>query len=177
MTRPKTVEEHVRWLVDLEEIKRLKARYCRYVDTKQWDKLATLFAPGTTFEGFGSAPPGADAAMFISGISKRLADVVSIHHCHMPEIEMTGAETARGLWSMMDYLEFPADSAPKEAPGSRGFYGWGYYEEEYKRTGPNTGDPWQFTFLRLTRQRIDPLPADHPARRAGVLAPSPSWIA
>ena len=164
--------DDVRFLADLERIKTLKARYCRFVDTKQWSRLATLFAADTRFDGFGSAPAGSNAATFIAGISKRLANVVSIHHVHTPEIEFTGPDTARGIWPMVDYLQFPKDAPPREAPDSPGFVGWGYYEEEYRREG---GD-WKFSFLRLVRLRIDPLAKDHPAVRPGLLAPSPDWL-
>ncbi len=159
-------------LSDLEAIRQLKARYCRFIDTKQWSRLAGLFCDQTRFDGFGSAPPGSDEKVFIAGISKRLADVVSIHHCHTPEIAFTGADSARGLWQMMDYLQFPADAPPREAPDASGFWGFGYYEEEYRRVG----DDWKFTFLRLTRLRIDPLPKDYPAVRRGFMAPTPEWL-
>ena len=36
-----------------------KARYCRFIDTKQWERLASLFTSDCRFEGLGSAPPGA----------------------------------------------------------------------------------------------------------------------
>jgi hypothetical protein len=160
-------------LVDIEEIKQLKARYCRFIDTKQWDRLAGLFTADVRFDGFGSAPTGADAGMFISGISKRLANAVAIHHVQAPEISLTGPYTARGIWSMMDYLEFPADGpGPREVPGSRGFMGYGHYEEEYRKEG----GVWKFSFLRLTRMRMDPLPADHPLPRPGFLAATPRWL-
>lgn len=165
-------DEPAAMLLDREHIKELKARYCRFIDTKQWDRLATLFTPETRFDGFGSAPSGSDAATFVAGISRRLAGAISIHHCHMPEISFTGAGRARGIWSMMDYLEFPPDAVPKEAPESRGFMGYGYYEEEYVRSE----GVWRFSRLRLARMRIDPLPADHPAARPGLLAPSPGWL-
>lgn len=165
-------QDDVRQLLDLEGIRQLKARYCRFIDTKQWNRLAGLFADDTRFDGFGSAPPGADVATFISGISKRLADVVSIHHCHTPEITFTGPDTARGIWQMMDYLQFPPDAPPREAPDSQGFWGFGYYEEEYRRVG----NDWKFSFLRLGRLRIDPLGKDHPAVRPGFMAPNPTWL-
>jgi hypothetical protein len=31
-------------LVDVEAIKQLKARYCRYLDTKDWNQWRTVFA-------------------------------------------------------------------------------------------------------------------------------------
>jgi len=163
---------HAEHLYDLEQIKQLKARYCRFVDTKQWSRLTNLFAPDTRFDGFGSAPTGATVADFIAGISQRLAHVVSIHHCHTPEITLTSETTARGIWPMVDYLQFPPDQPPREAPDSIGFVGWGYYEEEYRKVD----DGWRFTFLRLARQRIDPLPKGYPPVRQGFLPPTPDWL-
>jgi len=163
----------LRRLSDLEDIKRLKASYCRLLDTKQWSRLHALFLPEARFEGFGSAPSGADAAAFIQGVSTRLQDCITIHHCHMPEIEFLDATNARGIWAMMDYLEWPGGYSPREAPGQqRGFFGYGYYEEAYRKVS----DRWLFTSLRLTRQRIDALPADHPAPMKGLLSPSTDWL-
>lgn len=159
-------------LLAREQIKELKARYCRFIDTKQWDRLTGLFTSETRFDGFGSAPSGSDAAAFVAGISRRFVGVVSIHHCHMPEIAFTGPGAARGIWSMMDYVEFPADAVAREAPGSRGFMGYGFYEEEYVLVGGG----WRFRYLRLTRMRIDPLPADHPRSGTGLLPPTPGWL-
>ena len=56
-------------LLAQNEIRGLKARYCRFVDTKQWSRLAILFAADTRFDGFGSAPPGANAATACGGCS------------------------------------------------------------------------------------------------------------
>jgi hypothetical protein len=162
-----------RRLADLEGIKRLKAGYCRLLDTKQWPRLQALFAADCRFEGFGSAPSGADVATFVKGVSTRLQDCITIHHCHMPEIDFLDATRARGIWAMMDYLEWPAGFSPREAPGQqRGFFGYGYYEEEYCKVEGR----WLFSFLRLTRQRIDPIPADHPSPMKGLLAPSTNWL-
>lgn len=168
-----TDAELLRRLSDLEDIKRLKARYCRLLDTKQWSRLQALFLPEARFEGFGSAPSGAGPDVFIQGVSTRLKDCITIHHCHTPEIEFLDATNARGIWAMMDYLEWPDGYTPREAPGKqRGFYGYGYYEEAYRKAG----DRWLFAFLRLVRQRIDPLTADHPAPMKGLLSPSTDWL-
>ncbi|MEZ5817535.1 MAG: nuclear transport factor 2 family protein [Hyphomicrobiaceae bacterium] len=165
---PFTLED----LLAIEAIKDLKARYCRFVDTKQWERLATLFTPETKLYGFGSVGDGGTPDAFVAGLASRLARVISIHHVTSPEISLTGTDTARGIWPMMDYLEFPEGEAPKEAPGSRGFVGWGHYEEEYRRTP----DGWKFTFMRLTRLRIDPLRADHPHPLAGRFSHAKTWI-
>lgn len=160
-------------LMDLERIKQLKAQYCRYIDTKQWDRLREIFLPDVRFEGLGSAPTGADLDAFIQGISNRMRTAVAIHHCHMPEIVFTGPDSARGVWAMMDYVDWPEGPSPREAPEHRGFMGFGHYEEEYRRVG----EGWKIAFLRLTRLRVDPIPHGHPKPKPGLLAHSPAWLA
>ena len=88
------------YLLSADAIRQVKARYCRYIDTKQWDKLGGLFTADCRFEGLGSAPPGADVATFVAGVSSRLGPTISVHHCHTLEVVMTGADTARAVWAM-----------------------------------------------------------------------------
>jgi hypothetical protein len=64
----------------------------------------------------------------------------------MPEIEITGDGTARGIWAMFDYVEWD------EQDGERvGLQGYGHYREEYKR---EDGE-WRIARTRLERLRID----------------------
>lgn len=163
---------HATDLLDLEHIKQLKARYCRFVDTKQWERLRALFTEDVRFEGLGSAPMGATLDMFITGIATRFRDAVSIHYCPNPDIVITGPNTARGIWSMMDYVQWPVGFSPREAPDATGFRGFGHYEEEYRRVGTD----WKIAFLRLTRIRIDPLGAGNPQPSPGLLGLSPNWL-
>jgi len=169
-------QSDVQRLLDLEQIKQLKARYCRFIDTKQWQRLRSLFTDGARFEGFRAAPSGADADTFVKGVSTRLKDAISIHHCHTPEIVFTDASAARSVWAMMDYLEWPSPvNLPEALPGApptHGFYGFGHYEEEYRKIG----DDWKMHFVRLTRLRIDPLPEGRPAPGQILLAASPAWL-
>ncbi len=158
---------------DLEQIKQLKSRYCRYVDLKHWERLRGLFTPDARFEGLGSAPTGASVGQFIDGISHRLGPCVSIHHCHMPDIVFLDANRARGIWAMMDYLQWPQPLEIREAKGPVvGFTGYGHYEEEYRRTA----NGWRIALLRLTRMRIDPIFPGHPAPLAGFMAASDDWL-
>jgi hypothetical protein len=157
----------------LEDIRALKARYCRYIDTKQWDRLRGLFSADARFEGFGSAPDGSDADAFVRGVSTRLKDAVSIHHCHTPDIVFFGPSRARGVWAMQDHLEWPQPIRLKEAPEARGFVGFGHYEEEYVREA----GAWKMHLLRLTRLRIDPLPTGgNFPDAAGLRLASPRWL-
>jgi hypothetical protein len=66
----------------------------------------------------------------------------------MPEIEITGDDTARGIWAMFDYVEWP------EQDGRRvGLHGYGHYLEEYVRED----GAWYIARSRLERLRVDPL--------------------
>lgn len=130
----------------IEEIKRLKARYFRFVDEKKHDELAALFTPdarlvtdGVTWD---SPQQFADTIRTLTGAAP------SVHHGHMPEIEMTGDDTASGIWAMEDLLTFPAaDGAPE------GHNGYGQYRETYRKVD----GAWLIDSLELTRFRMDPL--------------------
>ena len=136
-------------LVDIEEIKRLKARYFRTLDRKEWDGFGLVFATDGRME----VPEG---EVDVRGreeikafISKTLDGVRTVHHGHMPEIEVTGPDTARGIWAMFDYVEFPTPEG-----GDRfGLRGYGHYTEEYVR---EDGE-WRIKHLHLSRIRIDSL--------------------
>lgn len=145
-------------LTQIEQIKQLKSRYCRYIDTKQWSALRALFADDARFEGFASAPAGSGPETFVEVVSKRLKDAVTVHQAHMPDIELIGANSARGVWAMSDYLEWPAKVKLADGSEAKGYYGFGHYEEEYRKQG----DAWKMQSLRLTRLRIVPLRDDHP---------------
>jgi hypothetical protein len=67
---------------------------------------------------------------------KLLAEVPTVHHGHMPEITLTGATTATGIWAMMDIVKL-----------GDGFRGYGHYHEEYVKIGGR----WRIRRLRLTR--------------------------
>lgn len=157
---------------DLIDILRLRSRYCRYIDTKQWVRLRALFTADARFEGFGSAPDGADADTFVKGVSTRLGDCVSIHQCHTPDIAFQGTDQARGVWAMYDLLQWPRPIALKEAPEAAGFSGYGHYEESYRREA----GVWKIEFVRLTRLRIDPLPAGSPPCIGSFRAASTDWV-
>jgi uncharacterized protein (TIGR02246 family) len=133
-------------LTAIEEIKQLKARYFRLMDTKQWEEWADVFTEDldARIEGVSDAPIGRDT--FVSSVSAMLADALTIHHGHMPEIEVTGPETARGIWAMFDYVKFTNPERQLELKG------YGHYHEEYRK-GPD--GRWRISSLRLSRLRVD----------------------
>jgi SnoaL-like domain len=88
-------------LIAMEEIKQLKARYFRYVDTKRWDLLPSVFSSDCTFSFEGVSPGRGDTYSsvddFMTGVKQILGNVTSVHHDHTPEITLIDDETASGI--------------------------------------------------------------------------------
>jgi hypothetical protein len=145
------MDDDVQRLLDREAIKETKARYFRYLDTKQWQLLRSLFTDDARLQA--THAEWDDMDQWIHDLAEMLGPARTVHQGHMPEITFTGADTARVIWAMHDFVEFP-----EVVDGRRGFVGFGHYEEEYRRTS----DGWKITFLRLTRLRLDPLLGVHP---------------
>jgi hypothetical protein len=126
----------------IEEIKQLKARYFRLMDTKQWEPWGEVFTRDgvlETNEGGPSRLEGRDEIVrTVSGILK---DSVTVHHGHMPEIALTGETTATGIWAMFDWVDMP----------QLVLRGFGHYEETYRVED----DRWRIATSRLTRLRRD----------------------
>ena len=74
-----------------------------------------------------------------------LDGAITVHHGHMSEIEITGPDTARGVWSMEDHIWFPA------ALGLGQLWGTGWYEEDYRRVAAR----WKIARMVLRRQRVE----------------------
>ena len=93
-------------LVEIEEIKRLKYRYARLLDTKQWDELATLFTPGATasYSGGQLSFEGRDAIMGFLRQVLGSPEILTVHAMGQPEIELTGPASARGTWALQDQV-------------------------------------------------------------------------
>jgi ketosteroid isomerase-like protein len=128
---------------DIETIKQLKARYFRTMDTKDWAGMRQVFTDDVvvdTSEAGGNVVQGGDEFMtFLQGV---IGDVVTVHHGHMPEIELTSPTTATGIWSMEDMLRWPDGSE---------LHGYGHYHETYEKTGGS----WRIKSTKLTRLRLD----------------------
>jgi hypothetical protein len=139
----------LRRLLDVEAIKRLKARYFRLMDTKRWEEWALVFAKDAVME-----VPEANMVNYgrdeiVQRVSSALQHARTAHHGHMPEIELTGPDTARGTWAMFDCVEWPRSES-----GARvGLQGYGHYHEEYVR---EDGE-WRIARTRLVRLRVDRL--------------------
>lgn len=140
-------------LTAIEEIKQLKARYFRSMDTKDWDGLTAVFAPDAELDVRGEAGDQSKAATdLVRGgptigafIRNAVYDLTTVHHGHMPEIEVTGDTTARGIWAMEDVLRWPEGGPLKTLQG------YGHYHETYRKID----GAWRIQSSRLSRLRVD----------------------
>ncbi|WNG89477.1 nuclear transport factor 2 family protein [Mycobacterium sp. ITM-2016-00317] len=130
-------------LAEIEAVKQLKARYCRYLDTKEWDGWRSLFADdlhSDTSRAGGKVIVGADE--FVAFTRKSLGDRATVHQVHAPEIELTSPTTARAVWALEDVVRL--------GPGIN-LRGYGHYRETYQKIDGR----WLITASTLTRLRED----------------------
>jgi hypothetical protein len=139
-------------LVAVEDIKRVKARYFRCMDTKDWNGFAEVFAPDAVMDMSEEAGKAAGddssvtrGAVAIAAMARAgMEGVQTVHHGHMPEIEVLSPTTARGVWAMEDLLRW--SSGPV-----RSLHGYGHYHDTYEK-----GDGgWRIKTTSLTRLRVD----------------------
>src|ERR1700755_1155776 len=79
---------------DIEAIKQLKARYFRLMDTKDWDGMAQVFAPDVQIDMTGAdGTVHTSVADFMPYLRQNIADVITVHHGHMPEITLLSETT------------------------------------------------------------------------------------
>ena len=141
-------------LLAAEDIKALKARYCRFLDTKDWAGLAGLFLDHAVLDvaqDTGNPPLGGREAI-IAQIRFAVDDAATSHQVHTPEIAFEGADVANGVWAMQDRVVWQVGKSP--LPGVASITGYGQYHETYRLTA----EGWQFASIRLTRFHIDSHP-------------------
>ena len=93
-------------LVEIEQIRQLKYRYVRFIDTKRWDDLTLLFTPDATASYGGGATECAGREAIMEFLVTSMADesMLTSHKVHQPEITLTGPTTATGVWALDDVV-------------------------------------------------------------------------
>ncbi len=131
-------------LLALEEIKLLKARRDRAVDTKDWDTYLSLHAPDHESKNDGF-PHWKSAEEMITNVRQLLGpEKISVHHSHTPEISFLSPTKATGIWAMEDNIFW------KQGEEDHWLRGFGFYHETYdKRDGK-----WLFTSRQLKRTHV-----------------------
>jgi SnoaL-like domain len=150
-------------MADVYQIQKLKARYFRFMDTRQWEDFGRLFTADLKFYIEDTRTPGASDPTFdgaralVDYLAASHPGKVTVHQGHMPEIEFTGPDTATGVWAMFDWVDDPGRGGA--------WQGFGHYHEKYVREPDGN---WRISEVRLTRLRVDKVEPRAPLRHVGI---------
>jgi Zn ribbon nucleic-acid-binding protein len=141
-------------LVAIEEIKQLKARYFRLLDTRDFDGMAMVFCKDAVFDctegglilpldgpSIGAAGPvkrGRDEIM--AWIRESFAQRTCVHHGHCHEITIDSETEAHGVIAMEDLIQ----AADRK---TRVVHAAGHYHERYRVEDGQ----WRIAATKLTR--------------------------
>lgn len=115
-------------LSDFEDIKVVKHRYFRGIDTADMAMLETLFTDDIEVDYRGGnyrAVLTGKADMMIFLVNSFHSGAMAMHHGHMPDITLTGDDTAEAIWYLEDIfinLEIPNHT-----------FGSAIYKDKYRR--------------------------------------------
>lgn len=142
------MSEELQLARDYIELCAAKARYCRFLDTKDWAAWRDLFTEDYALDiSEGTGIPvihGRDEA--IARVRASIGEAKTAHQVHTPEIRIDGDE-AHAIWAMQDRVVF--------GPGRPSITGYGHYHERWLRRD----GVWKIASLRLTRLHLDLQPA------------------
>ena len=147
-------------LIDIEAIKRVKYRYLRCIDQKLWDDLTEVLTEDCTaaYSGGKYSYDGRDAIIEFLRTSMGSQDFLSSHRCHHPEIDLTGPDTATGVWALEDVVIMKEwDLTVRGAAFYTDTYrrtpeGWRIDHTGYKRTYEEIQPRGNVDGLRLTAE-------------------------
>lgn len=116
-------------LREIEAIKRLKYRYFRCLDQKQWDELKECFIEEAT-SAYGDGQYSFAGREQIMGFLKNALGrptILTAHTGHHPEIDFASDHSATGIWALEDTV---IDLQNKVT-----IRGAGFYHDEYVKVG------------------------------------------
>lgn len=138
-------------LEDRNGIRAAKARYCRFLDVKNWLGFEALFtheAKISVFDVDGNALVSfRGGGEFSESAQRFLTGARSIHQVHNEEFSFESPSAASVIWSMEDYIVYP--DARRGEPSS--IHGYGHYLERWE----DRGDGWQISSLELRRTILE----------------------
>lgn len=137
-------------LVALDDIKQLRAKYWRCIDTKDWAGWGSVFTEDCTlvFDAAVSTggrdgqphPKVSGRQQMVEFVSGLLHQAVTVHQGHFPEIDFLSDSEATGIWPMEDIVEHAEVH----------IHGHGHYHDTYRKVDGK----WLISSVHLTRLRM-----------------------
>lgn len=121
-------------MTPFEQVRVAKARYCRFVDTKQWEAFSTLFVAAPEILVYDLADQlivsfdSRDA--YVAACQGYLVGAHSSHQVHNDELTQVSDTEISAVWSMEDCVIFPEADASADARPAR-HHGYGHYHETW----------------------------------------------
>jgi len=132
---------------DADQVRLAKARYCRYLDTRQWAAFSDLFVPTPDIRIFGESNEllvsFSTREAFVEAARDYLEGARSIHQVHNDELTRVSQCEVGAIWSMEDLILFPADASGRPAR----HHGYGHYHETWVRDDAG----WRISKMELRR--------------------------
>ena len=157
-SQPEQISAQLQRLIDIDEIKALKYRYIRLVDAHRFDEWGNGCLTEDCYLSTNELGTWIGRDNIIAAVRRGYGSAKTIHQVHMPDITITGPDTATAIWALSDYATWIVD-------GNRVIdWGRGRYEDSYVRTAQG----WRINQTVLEREtlqtpnRSEP-PSDSPA--------------
>ena len=114
---------------DIEAIKKLKCKYARCLDSKDWDQMAECFTEDAVVDYSGGQFHYEGVKAILQFLKENLGsfDRITSHQMSQPEIEFASSTMARGIWAMRDYV---IDKVLNIAVSGAAFY-----DDQYVKVG------------------------------------------
>jgi hypothetical protein len=139
-------------LVELAQIERLKYRYVRCLDLKLFDEIGECFVEDATASYGGGAYTFEGRAAIVDFLRRSMGSTAMLtsHKVHHPEIDITGPDTATGMWALDDTVLLTDLGLTVR--------GAAYYTDEYVRSD----GAWRLrhTGYKRVYEELVPRPAD-----------------
>ncbi len=94
-----------------DTISRLKAKYCRVIDEKNWTEFASLIIERPRLQFFGSdgflQNEFRSTAEFVDATRGLIEGAQTAHQVHNAEIEVVADDEVKAVWSIEDLIVYP----------------------------------------------------------------------
>lgn len=131
-----------------------KARYCRCMDTKDWEGWADVFTEDLVLD---SGPAGGYRVegrdKVIAMVRKSIETAKTAHQVHNPEVTFLSDSEAKVIWAMQDRVQMGEER--RAALGEAGHTGYGHYHERYVKCPDGK---WRIAETQLSYLHYDRLP-------------------